>query len=322
MELISIIVPVYKVEKYLKRCILSITNQTYENLEIILVDDGSPDNCPLICDEMAEKDERIKVIHQENKGLSGARNAGIDIAKGEYIAFVDSDDFIAEDFIEVLYNACISTQSDIAQSKYEYVTKDELLHSKEEGQLYTYSGIEMIENMYIPDGAYFVVAWNKLYKASLFENIRYPLGRIHEDEATTHLLYYKAQRAVFVDRFLYGYFTAEESITRNAFNKKRLDWEWAVNNRLDFLKEKNLYKIYIKAVKAYADGVIDLYYQCRESLKDSDMEQKELKRKIKKRVKECKIYRKYEKLPLSTYIGYKIFDISPMLYKKLLNMRL
>lgn len=318
-ELISVIVPIYKVEQYMKRCVDSILNQSYSNLEVILVDDESPDNCPSICEEYCQLDQRVHVIHQKNAGLSGARNAGIDIARGEYLAFVDSDDFVAKDFIQSLYEALIHTDSQIAMCKYEYIKGDCMTQNHKDGEQVVYTGIEMIENMYSPDGAFFVVAWNKLYKRSLFEGIRYPQGRIHEDEATTHRLYKKAKQAVFVERFLYGYFVGGESITRNKFNPKRLDWAWAVEQRLDFLEQEGLYWILPTAIRAYADGVIDLYYQCEELLPDSKKEQEELKKKVRAGIKQAKEVKTFGTIPLKTRIGYELFQIMPSLYKKLLR---
>ena len=119
--LISVIIPVYRVEAYLRRCMDSVLAQTYRNMEIILVDDGSDDGCPAICDEYAGQDERVKVIHQKNAGLSGARNAGIEMAQGRYLAFVDSDDYLASDFLEQLYRACVDTDSDMSVCRWEYV---------------------------------------------------------------------------------------------------------------------------------------------------------------------------------------------------------
>lgn len=315
-EKISVIVPIYNVENYMRRCVDSILNQSYSNLEIILVDDESPDNCPLICEEYKQSDNKIKVIHQKNAGLSGARNAGINIASGEYLAFVDSDDYLAVDFIESLYQAIVATNSDIAMCKYEYVKGDTMTQCHKSGECTLYSGIEMIENMYSPDGAFFVVAWNKLYKRELFEHIRYPQGRIHEDEATTHQLYYKAQKAVFVNRYLYGYFVGGESITRKKFNRNRLDWAWSVEQRLSFFEDKDLSNIMSTAIRAYADGVIDLYFQCKEGLENSQREQKELKIKIKKAMRYVK---KYGDFPLRTKVGYTLFLFMPSLYRKVLK---
>lgn len=235
-DLISVIIPVYKVEKYLCRCVDSVLEQTYTNMEIILVDDGSPDNCPVMCDEYARQDSRVKVIHQENAGLSGARNAGIDMAQGQWLAFVDSDDYLAADFLERLYQACVDTGSSLSVCRWEYV-RGETIPEHGTGETRVYTGREMLANLYVPDGAYFVVAWNKLYRKELFEDIRYPLGRIHEDEATTYRIYDKVKKAAYVDRSLYGYFVTPVSITRG-FNPKRMDWVTAVAERLDFFEQK------------------------------------------------------------------------------------
>ncbi len=309
--LISVIVPVYKVEKYLERCVNSIRRQSYENLEILLIDDGSPDGCGLLCDGFAEEDRRIKVIHKENGGLSSARNDGIDIAGGEYLIFVDSDDFLAGDFVKVLYEALCETGSDIAQCKWEYVTGDKILREEEPGENYVYTGHEMLKNLYIPDGAYFVVAWNKLYKRELFAAVRYPEGRIHEDEATTYKIFDGTDKAVFVDRFLYGYYKAEKSITRNSFYLKRLDWLTAMEERIEYFKGKKYDDLVVPTIKAYADGAIDLYYQCRENLQNSKDKQREIKSSIKKYVKEAG---GYQKLPFRTAAGYYLFFLSGGFY--------
>lgn len=315
-ELVSVIVPVYKVEKYLERCILSIVNQTYKNLEIILVDDGSPDGCPGICDEWALKDSRIRVIHRENGGLSAARNSGIDAAQGDYIALVDSDDFIAEDFIDTLLTACKETGSDMAQCRYEYVAGDRLTKDKEKIEpMEVFTGKEMIAGMSWRDGAYNVVAWNKLYKSSLFSHIRYPEGRIHEDEATTHRLFYQAERVAFVYRYLYGYYTGGSSITRDSFSYKRLDWEWAVSSRLDFLREHQEWELIVPMYKIYMDGTIDLYYKTLELLKDKEKAE-ELRKKMKKVNQELV---KQGGTPLVTRIGYRIFLVCPRVYKKMIG---
>ena len=193
-DLITVIIPVFRVEAYLRRCVDSVLAQTYENMEIILVDDGSDDSCPAICDEYAGQDSRVSVIHQKNAGLSGARNAGIEQAKGEYLSFVDSDDYLSPEFLERLYAACVETGSDISVCRWEYV-KGGAIPEKGKGETHIFTGREMLANLYIPDGAYFVVAWNKLYKRELFDTIRYPLGRIHEDEATTYRIYHQVRQA-------------------------------------------------------------------------------------------------------------------------------
>ena len=169
--LISIIVPVYRVESYLSRCVDSLLAQTYQNLEIILVDDGSPDQCPQICEDYAKKEERIHVIHQENRGLSGARNAGIDVAKGEYLAFVDSDDYVSDDYIQVMYDAIKATGCAISQCRFTYTKGEKLKENRGTGAFRIYRGNSLMEKLYgnEEEATWFVVAWNKLYRRDIVE---------------------------------------------------------------------------------------------------------------------------------------------------------
>ena len=313
-DLISVIIPVYKVEKYLCRCVDSVLAQTYTNMEIILVDDGSPDNCPVMCDEYARQDSRVKVIHQENAGLSGARNAGIDMAQGQWLAFVDSDDYLAADFLERLYQACVDTGSSLSVCRWEYV-RGETIPEHGTGETRVYTGREMLANLYVPDGAYFVVAWNKLYRKELFEDIRYPLGRIHEDEATTYRIYDKVKKAAYVDRSLYGYFVTPVSITRG-FNPKRMDWVTAVAERLDFFEQKGYTELMVPGLQALADGSIDIWFGLRDQLPGSEKQQEEIRTLIREGLRRVK---KYGKFPLRTEIGYRLFLTWPGLYRKLLN---
>lgn len=316
--LISVIVPVYRVEEYLERCVKSILSQTYKNLEVILVDDGSPDQCPAICDACAEKDARVKVIHQENKGLSGARNAGIDAASGEYLAFVDSDDYVSPHFIEELYQLLQDTGCAIGQCRFSYVKGDGLV---EEGDsaFCIYRGESLMEQLYGPEekATYFVVAWNKLYHRSLFDGIRYPEGRIHEDEATTYRIFDRVKRAAVIDACMYGYFTGNDSITRGNFSKKRLDWAWAVHERILFLESHSQYEqILPAALKAFADGCIDLYFKCVRFLPDSKKEQKEMRGYVKESLKRCA---RLGGFPSRTANGYRLFLLAPGIYRRLLN---
>lgn len=313
-DLISVIIPVYKVEKYLCRCVDSVLEQTYTNMEIILVDDGSPDNCPVMCDEYARQDSRVKVIHQENAGLSGARNAGIDMAQGQWLAFVDSDDYLAADFLERLYQACVDTGSSLSVCRWEYV-RGETIPEHGTGETRVYTGREMLANLYVPDGAYFVVVWNKLYRKELFEDIRYPLGRIHEDEATTYRIYDKVKKAAYVDRSLYGYFVTPVSITRG-FNPKRMDWVTAVAERLDFFEQKGYTELMVPGLQALADGSIDIWFGLRDQLPGSEKQQEEIRTLIREGLRRVK---KYGKFPLRTEIGYRLFLTWPGLYRKLLN---
>lgn len=313
-DLITVIIPVFRVEAYLRRCVDSVLVQTYGNMEVILVDDGSDDGCPDICDAYARQDSRIRVIHQENAGLSGARNVGIEQAKGRYLSFVDSDDYLSPEFLERLYRACVETGSDMSVCRWEYV-KGEPIPDRGSGKTQTFTGQQMLANLYIPDGAYFVVAWNKLYKRELFETIRYPLGRIHEDEATTYRIYHQVKQAAYVDASLYGYFVTPSSITRG-FNPKRVDWVKAGAERIDFLEEQGYSELMVTALQAFADGSIDIYFGLKDGLPGSEKEQRWIRDLIRRGLARVKPYGRF---PLRTEIGYRMFLMCPGFYRRLLE---
>ncbi len=246
--LISVIVPVYKVEDYLLPCIDSILAQTYQNLEIILVDDGSPDNCGKICDEYAKKDKRIVVLHKENGGLSDARNAGLDICKGEYISFVDSDDLIHHQFIEKLYENIITSDADLVYCAVTKFLNKEDIYSAIDTHVHC-SNTVVFDKPAIFDELLFehlsfyehVVAWNKLYKRKLWDVLRYPKGRIHEDEFVIHHIFDLCEKVIFIDSHLYFYRQRQDSImfaTRTV--KQILDKYAAFEDRKDFFKKKHI----------------------------------------------------------------------------------
>ena len=317
--LISVIVPVYKVEQYLGRCVKSLLAQTYKNTEIILVDDGSPDNCPKMCDDYAAKYEKIRVIHQENKGLSGARNTGIDHAKGEYLSFVDSDDLWSPHFLESLYRALTENDADISQCRWEYMHGDELKEAyNPEAKYECFTSRKMLANLYIQTGAYYVVAWNKLYKKELFTNIRYPEGRIHEDEATTYKLFDLAKKCVFVDNALYGYFVGSggTSITRNGFHLKKFDWRVANKERVQYFIEKDYKELVVPAIKACNDGSIDLYFKCKKACPDAKDQMFEVRHGVRESLE---LIKKYGQLPAKTIIGYWLFATFPKVYGLLIG---
>ena len=238
-DLISVIVPIYKVEKYLKKCVESILEQTYSNLDIILVDDGSPDNCGDIIEEFRKKNERIRTIHQKNGGLSDARNSGIKIAKGKYIVCIDSDDWIEKNMIEVLYKDIINTNSDI--SVCEFVEEDDLQNilstKKYNNEIIEFSSKEALKSL-IKKDILTNHAWNKLYKASLFEGIEYPKGQLMEDVSTTYKLFEKANKIVYQNTSLYHYIQRGTSILGNITEKRINDQEFAFFDRNKYLMEK------------------------------------------------------------------------------------
>ena len=204
---LSVIVPVYKVEPYLQKCIDSILNQTFRDLELILVDDGSPDSCPAICDAAAEKDERVVVLHRKNGGLSAARNAGLMAARSDYIGFVDSDDYIAPEMYEKLYAAMVESNAQLAVCSYTYVdTKGNVL-PKWESPILSGGGVldrvQMMDRLGGDRSWYYITAWNKLYRRELFENIRFPFGKLHEDEYVVHHVFWACERIVVLPESLY-----------------------------------------------------------------------------------------------------------------------
>ncbi len=212
--LVSIIVPIYKVEPYLRRCLDSIVNQTYTNLEIILVDDGSPDGCPQICDEYAVKDNRVVVIHKENGGLSDARNAGLDICKGEYIFFIDSDDFISKQAILTLYKACIEQNADIAIGNYQSFNKESEIQEEHTNAIFHHISFEDVmkkQLFHTHEFTQFVVAWNKLIKTEIAKKFPFPKGQLCEDNFTTFKYFYNS-KAIFTKETTYYYQNREQSI--------------------------------------------------------------------------------------------------------------
>ena len=259
--LITIIVPIFKVEPYLRRCVDSIVNQAYRNLEIILVDDGSPDNCGVICDEYAIVDSRIKVIHKPNGGLSDARNAGLDIAKGDYIGFVDSDDFIHPMMFKDLFEQLEKNEADIAQCSFLRVSGDEMVNLSEPHNLKVISNMEALEYIYTPFCVDYIVAWDKLYKKELFKELRFPKSKIHEDEFTTYKLFYRSKKIVTTDKKYYYYFQSPNSIIRSGFSIKKLDYAEAMEERIIFFKENNLISFYDLALKKYALWLLNFYYR-------------------------------------------------------------
>lgn len=220
-HLISIVVPVYKVEKYLHRCIDSILSQTYKNFELILVDDGSPDGCPSICDEYAILYENITVIHKENMGVSAARNSGIEIARGKYITFIDSDDFVHESFLEVLKTTLDVHNVSISMCSYKRVSDSSHAIVMNKNVVRVINDLEAMD-MLLDDQSK-CAPWGKLYDIKLFVDLRFPVGKIMEDMFVMPILFEKAKYLSVSSQELYCYNQEGESITRSTFNYNKLD---------------------------------------------------------------------------------------------------
>ena len=240
--MISIIVPIYKVEEYLARCVDSILQQTFRDFELILVDDGSPDGCPAICDAYAAKDPRVRVVHKENGGLSDARNAGLSVAKGDFVAFIDSDDWVAPEFLQVLYERLVHEGADIVECNVVKTDGSEEnaaggaggagpadAGAREAGappfspEDVISCGPDAALRDLIHDGIFHQTVWNKLYRRSVLEGILFPKGRLNEDEFWTYKVFARATVIVKIGRPLYYYFQRPGSIMGVSFSLRRLD---------------------------------------------------------------------------------------------------
>lgn len=244
-ELISVIVPIFNTEKYIEKSIRSILRQTYKELEIILVDDGSTDSCPQICDRFEKEDSRVKVIHKKNGGLSDARNVGMQHASGEYYVFVDSDDYIESDMIEQLYRRIIEDHSDMAMCDFAIVDEDgNLLKTKTTQVEDSVVDEERFWNEYYGvNHIYCVVAWNKLFRRRIFDTIRFDKGKIHEDEYIIHKIVSQCKRISFLKKKYYYYVRHANSIMGEKFSIKSLDYSEAFLNRSLYFRMNNQKKL-------------------------------------------------------------------------------
>lgn len=231
--LISVIVPCYNVEQYLPKCVDSILNQTYTNLEIFLVDDGSPDKSGEICDEYAKRDKRIKVIHKENGGLSDARNVAIDVAMGEYIVFVDSDDYCTLDYVETLYNLVSENDAQMGATWHKCFDEGTVpMADTHEGKaLKVFSAEEALRSMFYQKD-FDTAAWAKIYHRSLFDGIRYPKGWLFEDLPTTYRLMAKCNRVAFTNYMSYYYLIRKSSIEGAPFKPAKFESCMKIVNQL------------------------------------------------------------------------------------------
>ena len=258
--LISIIIPVYKVEKYLEKCIKSVLDQTYKNIQIILVDDGSPDNCGNICDNYAKIDNRIEVIHKANGGLSEARNVGLKVARGEYIGFVDSDDYVSNEMFENLYNTLISNDVDVSICNFYTVINNKNIIKNADNGVEIYNKLEILKEILL-DKKIQSYAWNKLYKRELFKDIEYPVGKKYEDIGTTFYILEKCNKIAVSGSPEYYYITRGYSIVNNNTEGTVIDYISLISDRYDYidkkykeLKKYNDYYLTKTLITAYTDA--------------------------------------------------------------------
>lgn len=272
-EKITVIIPVYNVEKYLDRCLESIVKQTYKNLEIILVDDGSPDNCPELCDLWQSKDSRIKVIHKKNGGLSSARNAGLDFATGDFIAFVDSDDYISENMLETMLEAALKNNIKVAccgrvrvsaQKKVEMFTlpKEQVL-----------TGEEAIKQLLI-GGSVEEACWDKLYKKEVFDNRRFPVGEINEDIVQTIEILGDCEFIIHVGKPFYYYCENVNSITTSKYSSAKRAYIKHLNQIFEYLNKNypQLLNYFSDLELRYCQSILYLLLDNKEVLKNNQVD--------------------------------------------------
>ena len=298
MPTISVIVPVYKVEKYIHRCVDSILGQTYEDFELILVDDGSPDNCGAICDEYAAKDSRVVVIHQENGGLSAARNAGIDWAfansDSQWLSFIDSDDWVHPEYLERLLQAARRWNCTASACGLTKVNSQDLFHT-----IVSQSIIFDVEVYFKNRIADAIPACGKLYRKEHFRAIRYPVGRLHEDEFTTYKLLFLSDRIAVVESALYYYFTNPSGITQSQWTPKRLDALDACEERITYFQIRNN-----QSMVKHSVNMLLAYIQLSQTKIDCCKDPKVRKRNIgllKSHVRS--ILKKHKDIPVSEMLG-------------------
>ena len=268
---ISVIVPVYRVEKYLPACIDSILNQTFTDFELILVDDGSTDRCPEICDETAKRDARVRAIHQVNQGLSAARNAGIEAAHGAWLSFVDSDDFLAPDFLKTLHDAAVRAGADCALCGVQLT--DEA--GQKIGQPLSVAdgvrtGRSILETLCRASEIPYLVAWNKLYRRDVFQTLRYPVGMQNEDTYLAAELFDTVQTVICVSKPMYFYRQRADSIMHTAVTTRNLDRMWAFEHCFAYFEARGLEALMPDAEKKMFAKLTGVYYRLPKEERQSD----------------------------------------------------
>lgn len=321
MPEISVIVPVYKVEQYLRRCVDSILAQTFTDIEVILVDDGSPDGCPAICDGYAQRDKRVKVIHQKNQGVSVARNAGLDWvfanSDSQWISFVDSDDWVHPRFLEYLHRA--ATENNVQISVCDYCRESIYEEPKSNVEYDTLKVTSLQLYQHLEKSLLFTVVWNKLYYKSLFEKIRFPVGKISEDTFVSYKLMYKCPQIVFIKHPLYFYYINQTGITSSTYSPVRLVELDALKLQQQFFHEQQATdwekSCIIRTIRTYAFHI----QKCSEFplLKQYETKlQQELRRLLKSNKKFYKL-----SLPRDAWISETVYPKRMSFYWKMMRLK-
>ena len=316
MPQISVIVPVYKVEQYIHRCVNSILKQTHADFELILVDDGSPDHCGTICDEYAQKDNRIHVIHQKNGGLSAARNAGIDWAfansDSQWVTFIDSDDWVHPQMLEQLLRAALENETSVSVCGYAETSGDEpvVMPDVLKPQIWK------TEEFFLQSFTNAIIAWGKLYRKECFREIRYPVGKVHEDEYTTYRILFSYPQIAVIPAPLYAYYINPAGITKSVQTIKRYDVIQAYDDQISFfLKERfmNLLEKRVPICLNDADALLRWIENSPESSK-YQVQKKDIEQKI---ARWLDVAWKYKWIDFWQYYGllWKFYPARVILYR-------
>ena len=310
---LSIIVPIYKVEKYLDECIQSILHQTFTDLELILVDDGSPDACPQMCDAIAEQDSRVRVIHQKNGGLSAARNTGIEAARGNWLGFVDSDDFVAPDFYEKLYNAAVNADADCAVCSVQLIHEDgSRMDTPPQWKVYGggYTGEDILKTITWQNNAPYLVAWNKLYRREVFRTLRYPVGRINEDGFVFAELFDTIKKVACVEQPLYFYRRRTGSIMQSKCTLRNLDEFWGMVECFDYFMAHGYKELLSAAEKRIFAKLTGVYYRLSAQERHSDA----MRQAMAVQKKAAKLLRQQGMLTKKAALRTMLFQNFPAVY--------
>lgn len=311
-DLVTVIVPVYKVESYLPRCVDSLLNQTYKDIEIILVDDGSPDSCGKICDEYAMQDNRIAVIHKENGGLSDARNAAIPLSHGQYIVFVDSDDWVSNHYIEHLNNAIKKDDADLAFSWFENIFEGQSESKPNREEIEDYVCLDSqncLKRLLYQDGVE-CCACGKLYKKNIIADLQYPVGKLYEDIPVTYECIKRAKKIAIISNVDYFYFWRKSSIQYQKFNLRKLDGVTHCREMLEAVK-KDFPELVYAAECRYLSAVCNILFQIKDNMyaKEREFLWEEIKIYRHDVLMDANARKKSRIAALVSYFGYPIMKL-------------
>ena len=322
--LISVIVPVYNVEKYIEKCLDSIINQTYKNIEILLIDDGSTDSSGKICDDYSKQDKRIKVFHKENGGLSSARNYGVDKSKGEYLTFIDSDDIIELDYIDYLFGLIKKYDVELSICPYTVIINNTKKYNFGKNNIEELMDTERCLKRMLCEEGFTVSACAKMYKKSLFDDIKFPVNKLCEDNGTTYKLMFKCDNIAYGNISKYNYFKRPNSIMTSKFNIKRMDLLDLTDTMCDDIEKKypNIIDACNKRRVHARFSILRQMTNC-ELTEDERLKQKEIVKYLKQNRKKIfinKVFDKRDKMAmLSLLFGHKTFELCWNVYDRIRN---